>query len=138
MYVAPVIPFETTGVKVPSSLWSRSLALAVSDPNLIPYLENELDFKLNISNLKSVDFTIPNVKEININSEIKKWLINRYGDSISFEDIERINHSHGHSHEDMYFLRNGFNKIVDDNRFGASFNYTLNYKFPFSFKKNKI
>ena len=31
----------------------------------------------------------------------------------------------------------GFNKIVDDNRFGASFNYTLNYKFPFSFKKNK-
>ena len=32
----------------------------------------------------------------------------------------------------------GFNKIVDDNRFGASFNYTLNYKFPFSFRKNKI
>ena len=32
----------------------------------------------------------------------------------------------------------GFNKIVDDNRFGASFNYTLNYRFPFSFKKNKI
>ena len=32
----------------------------------------------------------------------------------------------------------GFNKIVDDNRFGASFNYTLNYRFPFSIKKNKI
>jgi len=32
----------------------------------------------------------------------------------------------------------GFNKIVDDNRFGASFNYTINYSFPFSFKKNKI
>ena len=31
----------------------------------------------------------------------------------------------------------GFNKIVDDNRFGGSFNYTLNYKFPLSFKKNK-
>ncbi len=31
----------------------------------------------------------------------------------------------------------GFNKIVDNNRFGASFNYTLNYKFPFSFKKVK-
>ena len=32
----------------------------------------------------------------------------------------------------------GFNTIVDDNRFGASFNYTLNYRFPFSIKKNKI
>jgi len=32
----------------------------------------------------------------------------------------------------------GFNKIVDDNRFGASFNYTVNYRFPLSFKKNKI
>ena len=32
----------------------------------------------------------------------------------------------------------GFNKIVDDNRFGASFNYTVNYRFPISFKKNKI
>ena len=31
----------------------------------------------------------------------------------------------------------GFNKIVDDNRFGAIFNYTINYRFPFSFKKNK-
>ena len=32
----------------------------------------------------------------------------------------------------------GFNKIVDDNRFGASFNYTLNYRLPFSIKKNRI
>lgn len=32
----------------------------------------------------------------------------------------------------------GFNKIVDDNRFGASFNYTLNYRLPISIKKNKI
>ena len=32
----------------------------------------------------------------------------------------------------------GFNKIVDGNRFGASFNYTLNYRLPISIKKNKI
>lgn len=31
----------------------------------------------------------------------------------------------------------GFNKITDDNKFGAGFNYTLSYAFPFRFKKRK-
>ncbi len=30
----------------------------------------------------------------------------------------------------------GFNKITDDNKFGASLNYTLTYALPFRFKKN--
>lgn len=29
----------------------------------------------------------------------------------------------------------GFNKITDDNKFGAGFNYTLTYSFPFRFRK---
>lgn len=31
----------------------------------------------------------------------------------------------------------GFNKITDDNKFGAGFNYTLTYSFPFRFGKKK-
>jgi len=31
----------------------------------------------------------------------------------------------------------GFNKVTDNNNFGAGFNYTLTYSFPFRFKKNK-
>lgn len=31
----------------------------------------------------------------------------------------------------------GFNKITDENSFGASFNYTVSYSFPFRFKKGK-
>ena len=31
----------------------------------------------------------------------------------------------------------GFNKITDDNKFGASFNYTLTYSFPFRFGKKR-
>ena len=29
----------------------------------------------------------------------------------------------------------GFNKVTDGNNFGAGFNYTLTYSFPFKFKK---
>ena len=31
----------------------------------------------------------------------------------------------------------GFNKITDDNKFGAGINYTIAYAFPFRFKKEK-
>jgi hypothetical protein len=31
----------------------------------------------------------------------------------------------------------GFNKITDQNNFGASYNYTLSYSFPFRFKREK-
>ena len=31
----------------------------------------------------------------------------------------------------------GFNKITDENSFGAGFNYTISYSFPFRFKKEK-
>lgn len=31
----------------------------------------------------------------------------------------------------------GFNRITDDNKFGAGFNYTLTYSFPFRFRKKK-
>tara|TARA_B100000963_G_scaffold354825_1_gene371976 strand:- start:596 stop:1333 length:738 start_codon:yes stop_codon:yes gene_type:complete len=47
-----------------------------------------------------------------------------------------LNNSQPESFGNLYAP--GFNKIVDENRFGASFNYTLNYRLPFSFKKNKI
>ncbi len=32
----------------------------------------------------------------------------------------------------------GFNKVTDGNNFGAAFNYTLTYSFPFRFKKKSI
>ncbi len=56
------------------------------------------------------------------------------GASIRFHRL--LNNSQPKNFGNLYAP--GFNKIVDDNRFGASFNYTLNYRLPFSFKKNKI
>ena len=32
----------------------------------------------------------------------------------------------------------GFNKVTDENNFGASFNYTLTYSLPFRFRKSKV
>ena len=32
----------------------------------------------------------------------------------------------------------GFNKVTDENNFGASFNYTLTYSLPFRLKKSKV
>ena len=56
------------------------------------------------------------------------------GASIRFHRL--LNNSQPENFGNLYAP--GFNKIVDDNRFGASFNYTINYRFPFSFKRNKI
>ena len=66
----------------------------------------------------------------------KVEVLNNFYIGASLRIHRLLNNSQPENFGNLYAT--GFNKIVDDNRFGASFNYTLNYRFPFSIKKNKI
>ena len=85
--------------------------------------------------IKNTYFERSVIKEGNLIGE-REQLNSNWIEVLFGTKVEVLNNSQPENFGNLYAP--GFNKIVDDNRFGASFNYTLNYKFPFSFKKNKI
>jgi alkyldihydroxyacetonephosphate synthase len=84
-----------------------------SMPDFIPFIESEMDFKVNLEELKPAEYEIAPAPSRIENPEIDQWLTQTFGQNVSFQGLERITHSHGHTHEDMYGLHHGFKRVVD-------------------------
>lgn len=82
-------------------------------PLFLPFFQNELDYKLDVNKLSSFEYPFPKINKRISNKEIDEWLTKRYKNKMKQDDISRMHHSHGHTHEDMYQLRNGFDRVID-------------------------
>ena len=85
-------------------------------PNFIPYFQDQIGVTVDITKLAKAKYEIKKelvVSRVAIN-EIDEWVLKNYpNNKSSLDKLDRIIHSHGHNHEDMYNMRNGFGRIVD-------------------------
>ena len=80
------------------------------------FIEKELGFETHIvpSMASEANYRIAPAPARIEDSEVDAWVSKRYGESkSSTKEIDRIKHSHGHTHEDMWALKHGFKRVVD-------------------------
>lgn len=82
-------------------------------PSFIPFIESELGIKIDASTISPALYDIASAPPGIENVEVKTWLDDRFKDNAVYEEADRIRHSHGHTHEDMYNLKHGFERVVD-------------------------